>query len=92
MISITSSAFSSLSSVCLGRYRIAPSSRALPCGAFASQVSIASGRGSASTARLMRFTDVFATSGAAEDHAMTQGIAWAHQASPHLLSTAPTLN
>lgn len=92
MISINSSVSSSLSSFCLGRYRIAPSARALPCGAFASQVSIASGRGSASTARLLRFTGVFATPGAAEDHAMTQGIAWAHQASPHLLTSAPVLN
>lgn len=62
----------------MGKYRIAACPRLLPGGLFAAQVSIASGRGSASTARVMRFTDEFSTHDAAADYAIAQGIDWVH--------------
>jgi hypothetical protein len=66
----------SLSPLILGKYRIAACPRALPCGRFAAQVSIASGRGSASTARVMRFVDDFSSHDAAAKYAVAQGIDW----------------
>jgi hypothetical protein len=64
----------------LGKYRIAASPRLLPGGLFAAQVSIASGQGSASTARVMRFDSAFATHAAAADYGLAQGIDWVHDA------------
>lgn len=60
----------------LGKYRIAALPRALPDGLFAAQVSIASGHGSASTDRVIRFDSAFATHHAAADYALAQGIDW----------------
>lgn len=60
----------------MGKYRIAACPQPLPCGHFAAQVSIASGRGSASTDRVMRFHDAFTSLQAASDYAMVQGIDW----------------
>jgi hypothetical protein len=65
-----------LSPLTLGKYRIAASPRPLPGGLFAAQVSIASGHGSASTARVMRFDSAFPTHDAAADYAIAQGIDW----------------
>lgn len=62
--------------VILGKYRIAALPRALPGGLFAAQVSIASGHGSASTDRVIRFDSAFPTHGAAADYALAQGIDW----------------
>lgn len=62
-----------------GKYRIAASPRALPCGRFTAQVSVASGQGSASTARIMSFTDHFATHDDAATYALAQGIDWVNQ-------------
>ena len=62
----------------MGKYRIAACPEQLPCGQFAAQVSIASGRGSASTDRVMRFHDDFPTRDAAASYAMAQGIDWVH--------------
>ena len=59
-----------------GKYRIAASPRALPCGRFTAQVSVASGQGSASTARIMSFTDHFATHDDAAKFSLAQGIDW----------------
>jgi hypothetical protein len=59
-----------------GKYRIAASPRALPCGRFTAQVSVASGQGSASTARIMSFTDQFATHDDAAQYALAQGLDW----------------
>jgi hypothetical protein len=59
-----------------GKYRIAASPRALPCGRFTAQVSVASGQGSASTARIMSFTDHFATHDEAARYALAQGVNW----------------
>lgn len=66
-----------LSSLTLGRYRIAARPRALPGGRFAAQVHIASGQGSASTARVMRFVDDFATHDDAARYAQAEGLSWA---------------
>jgi hypothetical protein len=52
----------------------------LGSGRFEAQVSIASGRGSASTDRVMRFCDDFSTHDAAAHYALSQGIDWAHAA------------
>jgi hypothetical protein len=65
-----------------GKYRIAASPRALPCGRFTAQVSVASGQGSASTARIMSFTDHFATHDDAAKYALAQGLDWVHRTSP----------
>ncbi len=62
--------------ITLGKYRIVACPRQLPCGQFAAQVSIASGRGSASTDRVMRFHDAFASQDAAARYAIAQGIDW----------------
>jgi hypothetical protein len=62
----------------MGKYRIAACPRQLPCGQFAAQVSIASGRGSASTDRVMRFHDEFSSHDAAAQFAIAQGIDWVH--------------
>jgi hypothetical protein len=69
---------SPLSPLTLGKYRIAASHSPLPGGLFAAQVSIASGRGSACTARVMRFTNRFTTIDAAAHYALAQGIDWVH--------------
>ena len=64
------------SSVTVGKYRIAACPRALTTGRFAAQVSVASGRGSSSTDRVMCFTSDFATRDAAASFAMAQGLDW----------------
>jgi hypothetical protein len=60
----------------MGKFRIQPCSRALPNGAFGAQVSVASGRGSASTDRVMRFVPEFATPAAASQYALDDGMLW----------------
>lgn len=62
----------------LGKYRIAAFPRLLPGGLFAAQVSIASGHGSASTDRVIRFDSAFPTHGEAADYALAKGIDWVH--------------
>ena len=62
--------------ISLGKFRIQPCSRALPNGAFSAQVSVASGRGSASTDRVMRFVPEFATPAAASQYALDEGMLW----------------
>ena len=85
----------SLSPLTLGKYRIAACPRPLPCGRFAAQVSIASGRGSASTTRVMRFVDDFSTHDAAAKYAVAQGIDWVNdtlriQARPNVAAQMPS--
>jgi len=63
-------------SITLGKYRIAACPRVLPSGRFAAQVSVASGQGSASTARVMCFIDDFATHADAAKYALAQGMDW----------------
>lgn len=68
----------------MGKYRIAACPRPLPGGLFAAQVSIASGRGSATTDRVMRFIDEFPTHDAAASYALAQGIDWVRETTrPH---------
>ena len=62
--------------ISMGKFRIQPCSRALPNGAFGAQVSVASGRGSASTDRVMRFVPEFATPAAASQYALNEGVLW----------------
>ena len=62
--------------ITVGKYRIAACPRALPSGRFAAQVSVASGQGSASTARIMSFIDDFATHDDATQYALAQGMDW----------------
>jgi hypothetical protein len=70
--------------VTMGKYRIAACPEQLPCGQFAAQVSIASGRGSASTDRVMRFRDEFASHDAAAQFSIAQGIDWVNATTrPH---------
>jgi hypothetical protein len=64
------------SPVTIGKYRISACPRQLECGQFAAQVSIASGRGSASTDRVMRFISEFPSHDAAARYAIAQGINW----------------
>lgn len=66
-------------SITLGKYRIAAYSRVLPSGRFAAQVSVASGQGSASTARIMSFIDDFATHDDAANYSLAQGLDWVHR-------------
>ncbi len=79
MISATHSQHTSIT---LGKYRIAACPRALPSGRFAAQVSVASGQGSASTARIMCFIDDFATHDDAASYALAQGMNWVNDISP----------
>jgi hypothetical protein len=71
----------SLHPVTIGKYRIAACSKPLLSGRFGAQVSIASGRGSASTDRVMSFHDDFSTPDAAARYAIAQGIHWVQSAS-----------
>jgi hypothetical protein len=64
------------SPITMGKYRIAACPRQLESGQFAAQVSIASGRGSASTDRVIRFHDAFTSQEAAASYAIEQGIDW----------------
>ena len=73
---IQNTTISPLSPVTIGKYRIAACPRPLGSGRFEAQVSIASGRGSASTDRVMRFCDDFLTHGDAAHYALSQGINW----------------
>ena len=73
---IQNTPISLLSPVTIGKYRIAACPRPLGSGRFEAQVSIASGRGSASTDRVMRFSDDFSTHDAAAHYALSQGINW----------------
>lgn len=68
-----------LAPVTMGKYRIAACPRVLSSGRFAAQVSIASGHGSASTDRVMRFCDDFSTHDAAAHYALAQGIDWVYE-------------
>jgi hypothetical protein len=68
--------------ITVGKYRIAACPRALPSGRFAAQVSVASGQGSASTARIMSFVDDFATHDDATQYALAQGMEWVNGVTP----------
>lgn len=68
----------SQSPITIGKYRIAACPSPMDDGRFAAQVSIASGSGSASTDRVMRFVSDFPTHDAAARYAIEQGLIWVH--------------
>lgn len=80
MIEMTTATATRPSLLTLGKYRIAARSHPLPGGRFAAQLSIASGCGSASTGRVVRFDSAFATHDAAARYALAQGIDWVQAA------------
>jgi len=64
----------------IGKYRIAVLPAQREANHYCGQVSISSGQGRSSTDRIIRFSPVFATSDAAGEYALAQGIGWAHEA------------
>jgi hypothetical protein len=81
-IFMISAIHTSHTAITIGKYRIAACPRALPSGRFAAQVSVASGQGSASTARIMSFIDDFATHDDATQYALAQGMDWVNGVTP----------
>lgn len=69
------------STISLGKYRISSLSKPLGNGRYGAAVSIRSGRGSASTDRVLRFVPHFDCEDEAHHYAHAQGRAWVHQAS-----------
>jgi hypothetical protein len=65
-----------------GRYRISPLSRRQSDGAWLASVSIRSGRGSACTDRVMRFSQPFPSQESACDYARAQGLIWIRHTDP----------
>jgi hypothetical protein len=63
----------------VGKYRVSPLIRPLDDGGYTAGVSIRSGRGSATTDRVMRFSGRFATEPDARRHAHVQAMAWLAQ-------------
>lgn len=64
----------------LGRYVVSPLTRRLDDGAYSASVSIRSGRGQASSDRVLRLLGRFTTADGALLHAAAQGRAWVHAA------------
>ena len=63
-----------------GRYVVSPLTRLLDDGAYSASVSIRSGRGQASSDRVLRLIGRFTTADGALRHAAAQGRAWVHAA------------
>ena len=64
----------------VGRYVVSPLTRLLDDGAYSASVSIRSGRGQASSDRVLRLLGRFTTADGALRHAAAQGRAWVHAA------------
>ena len=62
--------------VAIGKYQVSSLSKQLDDGGYRASVSIRSGRGSATTDRVMRFTDRFESERAAHHYAHEQGLMW----------------
>lgn len=76
-------------STAVGKYLVSPLSKRLDDGRYGASVSIRSGRGSASTDRVMRFKDLFESADAAHRYAHEQGLIWVAQSSqPHRVALA----
>jgi len=60
----------------LGKYQISPLTKAMPDGWIACSVSIRSGRGSATTDRVVRLTRLFRDRIAAAEYALAEGVRW----------------
>ena len=63
-------------SIAIGKYLVSPLAKRLADGLYAASVSIRSGRGSASTDRVMRFKGSFFSENAAHRYAREQGLVW----------------
>lgn len=70
---------SSRPSVAIGKYQVSSLSKRLDDGGYRASVSIRSGRGSATTDRVMRFTHRFDSEPAAHLYAHEQGMIWVAQ-------------
>ena len=67
--------------ISVGKYLVSPLSKRLDDGRYGASVSIRSGRGSASTDRVMRFTGRFDSECAAHQYAQEQGLIWIFRSS-----------
>lgn len=79
MIPLISSTNISHPTIAIGKYLVSSLSKQLDDGGYRASVSIRSGRGSASTDRVMRFSDRFESERAAHLYAHAQGRAWVAQ-------------
>ena len=62
--------------IAVGKYLISPLAKPQGEGLFAASVSIRSGKGSATHDRVMRFTGLFESAGAAVHYATQQALGW----------------
>jgi hypothetical protein len=62
--------------ITVGKYLISPMTRLLENGWYACSVSIRSGRGQATTDRVLRLTRLFRDSVSASDYAVGEGLQW----------------
>ena len=82
--------------ISVGKYLVSPLAKQLDDGRFSASVSIRSGRGSASTDRVMRLEGQFDSAGAARRYAREQGLHWVSRraqgccARPHTAQTQAT--
>jgi len=60
----------------VGKYQISPLTKAMPDGWIACSVSIRSGKGSATTDRVVRLTRLFRDRLAAAEYALAEGVRW----------------
>ena len=74
----------------IGKYVVCPIAKPLADGGYTATVSIGTGRGNASHARVMRFAPLFETSEAALRYATSEGLNWARQQPAWSTSRAPT--
>jgi hypothetical protein len=63
----------------IGKYTVCPIAKPQAEGGYTATVSIGTGRGNASHARVMRFAPLFETSEAALRYATSEGLNWARQ-------------
>ena len=76
-------------SVSIGKYLVSALSQRQDDGAYRASVSIRSGRGSASTDRVMRFIPQFDSESAAHIYAHAQGLIWVNQSRQPLSACTP---
>lgn len=72
----------SADSFTIGRYLVTPLSVVTRNGNFASSVTIRSGQGTSTHARIFNFTAEFATRKKALNHASEQGVLWVNASNP----------
>lgn len=80
--------FDSIAPISIGKFLVSPLSKRLADGLYAASVSIRSGRGSATTDRVMRFTGSFMSANAAQRYAQDQGVAWVSDRQPSTAQVA----